>query len=86
MGIYSRKKHPEIIPDLILLTPIEEATFVPSHVMHLAQTSGGRDGYYILIDTERGTITLCDFQDGPAYIEAAPDYTDLSEVEIRILS
>lgn len=53
--------------------PIEEETTIPSHVLTLANTAGGRDGHYIFLDTERGTITICDFQIGPKY-------TDLSQV------
>ena len=32
--------------------------------MMLATTLGGREGYYFFIDTERGTITIMDFQQG----------------------
>ncbi|KAK3178709.1 hypothetical protein OEA41_000846 [Lepraria neglecta] len=56
--------------------PLEEMTTLPSHVVTLAKTSGGRDGYYIFLDTERGTITYCDFQDGP-------EHTDLSQVGVK---
>lgn len=49
--------------------PIEEITIVPAHVMTLATTPGGREGYYFFIDTERGTITIMDFQQGPAPTE-----------------
>jgi len=67
-------------PSPDIADPMEEATSVPSHVVTLAQTSGGRDGYYILLDTERGTITICDFQIGPRV------YTELSQVGvIRLL-
>ncbi len=45
--------------------PMEEICEVQGHVVTIAQTSGGRDGYYILCDTERWTITICDFQIGP---------------------
>lgn len=53
--------------------PIQETTTLPPHVVTLANTGGGRDGYYFFLDTERGTITRCDFQDGP-------EPTELSEV------
>ena len=43
---------------------LEEMTTLPLHVVTLAQISGGRDDYHIFLDTERGTTTYCDFQDG----------------------
>ena len=49
--------------------PIEEIIIVPAHVMTLATTPGGRKGYYFFIDTERGTITIMDFQQGLAPTE-----------------
>ena len=58
--------------------PLEEMTTLPSHVVTFAKTSGGRDGYYIFLDTERGTITYCDFQDGP-------EHTDLSQGGVKAL-
>lgn len=42
--------------------PMLEMTVVPAYVMTIARTSGGRDGFYFLCDTERWTITICDFQ------------------------
>ena len=36
---------------------------VPPHVLTLAE-SRGRDGYYFMLDTERGTVTKCDFMYG----------------------
>ncbi|KAK1452732.1 hypothetical protein CCUS01_10773 [Colletotrichum cuscutae] len=38
---------------------------LPPHVFVYATTPSGRDGHYILIDTERGTIVLADPQTGP---------------------
>ena len=61
-------------PSPVIADPIEEETTIPSHVMTLARTPGGRDGYFFFIDTERGTITMCDFQDG------RPSATKLSQV------
>jgi len=52
---------PSVKPSPDIADPMKGATSIPSHVVTLAQTSGGRDGYYILLDTERGTITMCDF-------------------------
>lgn len=51
--------------DTDLLQPMEEEGIIPSHVLTLATPSEGRDGYYIHIDTERGTAVLCDLQLGP---------------------
>lgn len=65
-----RYKHPS--PDIA--GPMEEETTLPAHVMTLAQTRGGRDGYYFFLDTERGTVTMCDFQVG------RPSATELSQV------
>ncbi len=59
--------------------PLKEETILPSHVMTIANTTGGRDGYYFLLDTERGTITMCDFQIGP-------EPTKLSQVGVDRLS
>lgn len=49
--------------------PIEDLTTVSEHVVTLAGTPGGRDGFYFLLDTERGTVTMCDFQVGPSQTE-----------------
>ncbi|KAK1500812.1 hypothetical protein CTAM01_06264 [Colletotrichum tamarilloi] len=38
---------------------------LPPHVFVYATIPSGRDGHYILIDTERGTIVLADPQTGP---------------------
>lgn len=54
--------------------PMLEMTVVPAYVMTIARTSGGRDGFYFLCDTERWTITICDFQ------VRAKDWTDLTQV------
>ncbi len=54
--------------------PMLEMTVVPAYVMTIARTSGGRDGFYFLCDTERWTITICDFQVRPK------DWTDLTQV------
>ncbi len=59
--------------------PMKEATTLPSHVVTLANTNGGREGYFIFLDTERGTITICDFQDGPKS-------TKLSQASVNGLS
>ena len=66
--------------DTDVADPQEEATVLPSHVVTLADTSGGRDGYFFLFDTERGTITICDFQDGPR------NCTELSQASVNFLS
>ena len=58
--------------------PLVEMTALPSHVVTLAKTSGGRDGYYVFLNTKRGTILCCDFQDGP-------EHTDLSQVGVKHL-
>ncbi|KAK3171999.1 hypothetical protein OEA41_004083 [Lepraria neglecta] len=63
--------------------PIEEITIVPAHVMTLATTPGGREGYYFFIDTERGTITIMDFQQGPRPTELTQGKGDHSEEEWR---
>jgi len=54
--------------------PPEELTIIPSHVVCLAEAHG-RYGCDFFLDTERGTITLCDFQNPPTP-------TDLSEVSV----
>lgn len=56
------------------IAPYDVETTLPAHVITFATVSRVRDGFYIFIDTERGTGTLCDFQVGPRM-------TDLSEVE-----
>lgn len=38
---------------------------IPPHVFVYATIPGGRDGHFIFIDTERGTIVLADAQVGP---------------------
>jgi len=63
---------PNASPDIA--DPMLEMTEVPAHVMTIAQTSGGRDGFYFLCDTERWTVTICDFQFGPK------DTTNLTQV------
>ncbi|KAF6812413.1 hypothetical protein CSOJ01_05118 [Colletotrichum sojae] len=47
---------------------------IPPHVFVYATIASGRDGHYIFIDTERGTIVLADPQVGP-------DPTRLSDPE-----
>lgn len=47
--------------------PYKVVTVLPSHVATIATIAGGRDGYYFFLDTERGTVTRCDFQDGPGW-------------------
>ena len=44
--------------------PGEGCSTIPAHVFVLAR-SRSRDGYWIFIDTKRGTAVLADFQDGP---------------------
>lgn len=66
--------------DPSIADPMEEICEVQGHVVTIAQTSGGRDGYYILCDTERWTVTLCDFQVGPGM------GTKLSRVRCSICS
>lgn len=51
-------------PDPGICEPLPEISTVPSHVLTLATTRGGRDGHFVLVDTSRGTITICDFQVG----------------------
>ena len=58
--------------------PMDVVTALPPHVATIANTSEGRDGYYFFLDTERGTMTMCDFQDGP-------DPTELSQVRVTCL-
>jgi len=41
-----------------------ELTSLPPHVAQLAY-SKGRDGFYMFLDTKRGTVTLCDYMNGP---------------------
>lgn len=74
-GRYFQESATHVPPDPTMAEPIEEETTLPSHVMTLARTPGGRDGYFFFIDTERGTITMCDFQDG------RPWPTKLSQVD-----
>ena len=45
--------------------PYNVETVLPSHVATIAKTAAGRDGYFFFLDTERGTMTMCDFQVGP---------------------
>lgn len=56
--------------------PIEEVTTLPSHVVTLAKPAGGVNGYYFFLDTERGTISICDFQDGA-------EFNELSQVSVN---
>ncbi|KAF6792623.1 hypothetical protein CMUS01_16153 [Colletotrichum musicola] len=46
------------LPDVVYPHPL------PPHVFVFGVIPGGRDGHYILVDTERGTIVLIDFQVG----------------------
>ena len=46
------------------LDPDPTLTTLPSHVLMLGHTYG-RNGHYLFLDTERGTVTVCDFQVGP---------------------
>ena len=48
-------------------------TTLPPHVLMIGQTFG-RNGHHIFLDTERGTVTVCDFQVGPT------TFTDLAQV------
>ena len=48
-----------------LFEPIESWTTIPSHVLTLASIVRGRDGYFIFLDTKRGTAVLMEYQDGP---------------------
>jgi hypothetical protein len=42
-----------------------EQTTLPSHVATIAMVPRkGRNGYWFFLDTERGTMTMCDFVDG----------------------
>ena len=51
--------------------PGEGYSTIPAHVLVLAR-SRSRDGYWIFIDTERGTAVLADFQDGPESRKEVP--------------
>jgi len=55
--------------------PPEELYTVPSHVVLFANAQG-RDGFDFLLDTRRGTITLCNFQ-------SSPEPTELSQVSVN---
>jgi len=57
------------------LDPSPSLTTLPSHVVMIGQTHG-RNGDHLFLDTERGTMTVCDFQVGPT------TFTDLAQVEI----
>ena len=37
----------------------------PAHVVTLSEPSQGRYGYHLLLDTERGTVSTCDYMEGP---------------------
>lgn len=56
------------------LNPSLSLTTLPSHVLMIGQTYG-RNGHHIFLDTERGTVTVCDFQVGPT------TFTDLAQVD-----
>jgi hypothetical protein len=60
------------------LDPSPALTTLPSHVLMIGQTHG-RNGHYLFLDTERGTVTVCDFQVGPT------TFTDLALVNMSTL-
>lgn len=45
----------------IELGPGLSLTTLPSHVLMMGQTHG-RNGHHLFLDTERGAVTVCDFQ------------------------
>jgi hypothetical protein len=60
------------------LDPSLSLTTLPAHVLMIGQTHG-RNGQHLFVDTERGTVTVCDFQVGPT------TFTDLAQVDIAPL-
>ena len=64
--------------DDLFMEPLPEICVTPPHVFTFATTSGGRNGYFILFDTSRGTVILCDFQVGPKP-------TALSQLQVNIV-
>lgn len=62
----------------IELDPSLSLTTLPSHVLMIGQTYG-RNGHHLFIDTERGTVTVRDFQVGPT------TFTELAQVRLTLL-
>lgn len=52
---------------------------LPAHVLCLATTRGGRNGYYVFVDTTRDAVILADLQTGP-------EPTDLSRVRCPVVA
>lgn len=44
--------------DLLDIEPPLDYTYIPPHVLSLASETSGANGYFFLIDTDRGTITV----------------------------
>jgi hypothetical protein len=58
-----------------VLDPSLDLTMLPAHVLMIGETYG-RDGHHLFLDTERGTVTVCNFQGGPT------TFTDLAQVNM----
>lgn len=64
-GNYVKRQISQPKPSLDGIEPPEENGRIPSHVLTFATPAEGIHGFYFNIDTERGTIVLCDFVYGP---------------------
>jgi hypothetical protein len=55
--------HDGVGPTIESSVPEDWQSIIPPHVVTLAVPNSGRDGEWAFLDTERGTITICDFQE-----------------------
>jgi len=56
--------HNGVGPTFERSVPYDWQTIIPPHVVTLAVPNSGRDGDWAFLDTEKGTISICDFQLG----------------------
>lgn len=64
-GEYMRRSLTARNPSGDAVQPLEEAGDIPSHMLTIATLAKGIHGNYIHINTERGTVVLCDLELGP---------------------